>query len=119
MAHPALPADFDVNDPDTYAVRLPVAEWAELRRTAPVWWQAQPRGRDGFDDGGHWVVTRHADVKEISRKDAVFSTWENTAIVRFHEGREGEKTQDTIGTDNDRPRVLRERLLDWRPELAV
>ena len=48
MAHPALPADFDVNDPDTYAVRLPREEWAELRRTAPVWWQAQPPGRDGF-----------------------------------------------------------------------
>src|SRR6266480_683886 len=75
VALPNLPDDFDVNDPDMYADHLPRAEWEELRRTAPVWWQAQPRGRDGFPDDGHWVITRHADVKEISRKDAVFSSW--------------------------------------------
>ena len=85
MARPNLPADFDVNDPDLYAQRLPRAEFDELRRTAPVWWQSQPRHRDGFDDEGHWVLTRHADVKEVSRNDAAFSTWENSAIVRFSE----------------------------------
>ncbi|MDT4938817.1 MAG: cholest-4-en-3-one 26-monooxygenase [Pseudonocardiales bacterium] len=85
MAQPQLPANFDVNDPDVYADHLPREEWAELRRTAPVWWQSQPRGRDGFDDDGHWVLTKHVDVKEVSRNDAVFSTYENTAIIRFSE----------------------------------
>ena len=42
MAQPQLPEGFDVNDPDMYASRLPREEWEELRRTAPVWWQAQP-----------------------------------------------------------------------------
>ena len=113
MAHPTLPADFDVNDPDTYAVRLPVEEWAELRRTAPIWWQSQPRGRDGFADDGHWVISRHADVKEISRKDSVFSTWENTAIVRFHEGMEREQIdmQRVILLNMDAPEHTRMRAI--------
>ncbi|MDP9117675.1 MAG: cytochrome P450 [Actinomycetota bacterium] len=68
-----------------YMKGLPRAEWAEIRRTAPVWWQSQPRHRDGFDDEGHWVLTRHADVKEASRNDAVFSSYENGAIIRFKE----------------------------------
>ena len=116
MAHPAapaLPADFDVNDPDTYAIGLPRAEWAELRRTAPVWWQAQPRGRDGFDDDGHWVVSRHADVKEVSRRDAVFSAWENTAIIRFHEGMEREQIdmQRVVLLNMDAPEHTRMRAI--------
>lgn len=92
MAAPELPADFDVNDPDLYAQRLPREEWEELRRTAPVWWQSQPFHRDGFDDEGHWVLTRHADVKDVSRRDNVFSTYENTAIIRFN----SEMTRDAI-----------------------
>ena len=31
------------------------------------------------------MLTRHADVKEVSRNDAVFSSYENTAIIRFNE----------------------------------
>ncbi len=92
MAAPQLPEGFDVNDPDMYAVALPRAEFDELRRTAPIWWQAQPRGRDGFDDEGHWVLTKHADVKEVSRNSEVFSSYENTAIIRFSE----EMTRDNI-----------------------
>jgi len=92
VAAPQLPEGFDVNDPDMYARRLPRAEFDELRKAAPIWWQAQPRGRDGFDDEGHWVLTRHADVKEVSRNDAVFSSYENTAIIRFSE----QMTRDNI-----------------------
>jgi cholest-4-en-3-one 26-monooxygenase len=111
VAQPNLPEGFDVNDPDRYAVALPRSEWAELRRTAPIWWQSQPRGRDGFDDDGHWVVTRHADVKEISRRDSVFSTWENTAIIRFHEGMEREQIdmQRVILINMDAPQHTRMR----------
>jgi cholest-4-en-3-one 26-monooxygenase len=80
---PRIPEGFDFTDPDMYARRLPVEELAELRRSAPVWWNAQPHNAAGFGDDGYWVVTRHADVKEVSRNSEVFSTWENTAIVRF------------------------------------
>ena len=37
MATPNLPPGFDFTDPDIYAHRLPVQEFAELRATAPLW----------------------------------------------------------------------------------
>jgi cholest-4-en-3-one 26-monooxygenase len=40
----------------------------------------------GFDDGGYWVVTKHRDVKEISRRSDVFSSQEKTALPRYREG---------------------------------
>ncbi|WP_033296059.1 cytochrome P450 [Amycolatopsis jejuensis] len=83
MAAPLLPAGFDFTDPDIYACRLPLEEFAELRRTAPVWWNPQPHNAAGFGDDGYWVVTRHADVKEVSRDSDLYSSWEKTAIIRF------------------------------------
>ncbi|MGW7536079.1 cytochrome P450 [Amycolatopsis sp. NPDC054798] len=83
MAAPLLPAGFDFTDPDLYASRLPLEEFAELRRTAPVWWNPQPHNTAGFGDDGYWVVTRHADVKEISRDSELYSSREKTAIIRF------------------------------------
>jgi cholest-4-en-3-one 26-monooxygenase len=111
VPEPQLPEGFDVNDPDLYAQRLPRAEWEELRRTAPVWWQAQPRHRDGFDDEGHWVLTRHADVKEVSRQDRIFSSYENGAIIRFHENMQREQIdmQRVIMLNMDAPQHTRMR----------
>ncbi|RSM81291.1 cytochrome P450 [Kibdelosporangium aridum] len=83
MAEPRIPEGFDFTDPDVYATRLPHQEFAELRRSAPVWWNKTPKRDCGFDDDGYWVVTRHEDVKEVSRNSDVYSTWENTAIIRF------------------------------------
>ena len=82
MAEPSIPEGFDFTDPDLYVSRMPTEEFAELRRTAPVWWNAQPRGASGFDDEGYWVVTKHADVLEVSRKSEVYSSEEKTAIIR-------------------------------------
>jgi cholest-4-en-3-one 26-monooxygenase len=88
----SLPEGFDFTDPDLLQQRLPVEEFVELRRTAPVWWNAQPLGVGGFTDEGFWVISRHADVKEISRDTDTFSSSENTAIIRFSE----ELTRDQI-----------------------
>ena len=86
MAEPSIPPGFDFTDPDLYAAGCPQDEFAELRRTAPVWWNPQRRGVGGFDDEGYWVVTRHADVVAVSRDSDTYSTWENTAIIRISEG---------------------------------
>lgn len=80
---PDIPRDFDVTDPDMWARRVPVEELAELRRAAPIWWNAKSPGSDGFPDDGFWVVTKHADVKEVSRRSDVFSNAENTALPRY------------------------------------
>jgi cholest-4-en-3-one 26-monooxygenase len=82
MAVPRIPPGFDFTDPDLCVRRMPAEEFAELRRTAPVWWNAQPRGASGFDDEGYWVVTRHADVLEVSRASELYSSQEKTAIIR-------------------------------------
>ncbi|MGY5276727.1 steroid C27-monooxygenase, partial [Nocardia gipuzkoensis] len=85
MTTPSIPTGFDFTDPDLLASRLPIAEFAELRRTAPVWWCAQPDRASGFDDGGYWVVSKLAHIKEISKNPEVFSSHQNTAIIRFNE----------------------------------
>jgi len=85
MPSPDLPPGFDFTDPDIHAERLPVEELAELRRTAPIWWNEQPRDF-GFEDGGYWVVTKLKDVKEISRRSDIFSSQEKTAIPRYRDG---------------------------------
>jgi cholest-4-en-3-one 26-monooxygenase len=86
MQSPNLPHGFDFTDPDIYAQRLPIAELAEMRKVAPIWWNEQPEGIGGFGDGGFWVVTRHKDVKEVSRRSEVFSSQEKTALPRYAEG---------------------------------
>jgi len=100
----ALP-DIDLTDPDIYANRVPSEEFAELRRSAPVWWNAQPTGAKGFGDGGFWAVTRHADVMEVSKNDKLFSSWENTALIRFEDNvdREAIDMQRVIMLNTDPP----------------
>jgi cholest-4-en-3-one 26-monooxygenase len=105
MAVPDIPPGFDFTDPEMYAQRIPSAEFAQLRRTSPVWWNAQRRGSAGFDDEGYWVVTRHADIMEISRRSEVYSSYENGAIIRHREGmpREDIDVQRVILLNMDPP----------------
>ena len=83
-----IPEGFDFTDPELYEKRLPHPEWAQLRKAEPVHWvQKEDPSVDGFDDAGYWVVSKHADVKEVSRRtNEVFSAWENTAVPRFSPG---------------------------------
>jgi cholest-4-en-3-one 26-monooxygenase len=81
---PKLPPGFDFTDPDIYAERVPVEEFAEVRATAPIWWNEQAPGQGGgFNDGGYWAITKLNDVKEVSRRSDVFSSYENGVIPRF------------------------------------
>src|SRR5690349_21416432 len=86
MPTPNLPPGFDFTDPDIYAERLPIEEFAEMRRVAPIWWNEQPLDKGGFGDGGYWVVTKLKDVKEVSRRSDVFSSLEKTALPRYADG---------------------------------
>lgn len=86
MTTPVLPEGFDITDPDTIQAGIPWEHFAELRRSAPLWWNTQRPGLGGFDDDGFWVVSKHKDVKEVSIHPEVFSNWVNTAVIRFQEG---------------------------------
>ena len=68
MPTPTLPPGFDFTDPDLNCARLPVEELAELRRSEPVHWVDVPGGTGGFGDKGYWLISKHRDVKEVSRQ---------------------------------------------------
>jgi cholest-4-en-3-one 26-monooxygenase len=75
---------FDPTDPDLCEVGVPLKEFAELRRTAPVWWVDQkPDASAGFEDDGFWAITKHADISAISKNSKDFSSNEDGAIIRF------------------------------------
>jgi len=108
---PDIPPGFDFTDPDIYTTRVPARELAELRRAAPVWWVAQRPGSAGFDDDGYWAVTRHADILAISKTPDVYSSSENTALIRFAEGtpRESIEMQRIILLNMDPPDHTKQR----------
>ncbi|MBS9533119.1 cytochrome P450 [Mycobacterium sp. M1] len=101
-----LPTGFDPTDPHIWAERIPMAELDELRTNEPIKWIDQPDDASGgFKDGGYWLVTRHEDVKEISRLDEVYSSERNTAIPRFNDDipRDNIDMQRTIMLNQDAP----------------
>ena len=75
---------WDFTDPDVLLRGIPVTEFAELRSTAPVWWNAQSESI--FDDGGYWVISRHEDIKAISRDGNLWSTNAKGAVMRLPDG---------------------------------
>ena len=110
MPSPNVPVGFDPTDPDTCLRRLPVEELAELQRTQPVWWCEQTPGKaGGFNDGGYWVVTKHKDVKEVSLRSDVFSSYENGVIPRFNDdiAREDIEVQRFVMLNMDAPHHTR------------
>ncbi|MER7955271.1 cytochrome P450 [Streptomyces sp. NPDC096030] len=116
MPCPHLPEGFDATDPDLLQSRIPFPEFASLRQTAPVWWCPQPRGITGFDDEGYWAVTRHADVKYVSTHPELFSSTENTAVIRFNEHitRDQIEVQKLIMLNMDPPEHTRVRQIVQR-----
>ncbi len=79
-----LPQGYDFTDPDVLLKGIPVTEFAELRKTAPVWWNEQSDSI--FDDGGYWVISRHEDIKSISRNGDLWSTNRKGAVMRMPDG---------------------------------
>lgn len=86
MTTSLCPAGFDFTDPDVLKHGIPVTEFAKLRKTAPVWWNEQADGSTIFDDGGYWVISRHSDIKTISRESDVWSTNAKGAVMRLPDG---------------------------------
>jgi cholest-4-en-3-one 26-monooxygenase len=83
-AAPALPDGFDPTDPDLCQERIPLQEFLELRKTAPVYWIEQaPDARAGFLDTGFWAISKHADIAAVSKNSKEFSANENGVIIRF------------------------------------
>jgi cholest-4-en-3-one 26-monooxygenase len=92
MAPLNFPADFDFLDSALNLERLPVAELAELRKSEPIHWVDVPDGTGGFGDKGYWLITKHADVKEVSKRNDVFGSSPDGAIPVWPQ----EMTRDAI-----------------------
>ena len=110
MPTPNLPTGFDFTDPDIYTQRLPMEEFAELRASAPIWWNEQAPGNGGgFHDGGFWAITKLDDVKEVSRRSDIFSSYENGVIPRFNNdiAREDIEVQRFVMLNMDAPHHTR------------
>ncbi|MFZ3270925.1 MAG: cytochrome P450, partial [Mycobacterium sp.] len=109
MAPPIISADFDFLDPDINLVGLPVAELAHLRKSEPIHWVDVPEGCGGFEDNGYWLLAKHADVKEVSRRSDVFSSWLNGAIPTWPKEmtRENVELQRSVMLNMDAPHHTR------------
>ena len=92
MGRTNIPDDFDFLDAELNLKGLPVEELAELRRAEPIHWVDVPGGTGGFGDKGYWLVTKHADVKEVSRRSDVFASGIDGAIPVWPQ----EMTRDAV-----------------------
>ena len=87
---------WDFTDPDLLEHGIPVQEFAQLRKTAPVWWNAQEPGKGGgFHDGGYWVISKHAHIREISKNNTDWATATNGVIMRFDDEMQQEQIDVT------------------------
>ncbi len=57
----------NVTDPSLYLDGMPHGRFAEMRETPGLVWHP-------YGDGGFWAVTRHDDVRSVSKNAAVFSS---------------------------------------------
>ena len=58
----------DLASHDTFARGLPLNTFARMRAEAPLDWTAYDGGQD------FWSVTRHADIAEMNKQPAIFSS---------------------------------------------
>ncbi|MAT93437.1 MAG: cytochrome [Halioglobus sp.] len=65
----------DVYNPDNYCHGIPHEQFAWLRANDPVHWQQHPDGH------GYWVLSRHADVLQVSRDFKGFSAERGFVMV--------------------------------------
>jgi cholest-4-en-3-one 26-monooxygenase len=89
-------ARLDLSDPDLLADRLPLDEFAWLRRNQPVRWNPQPPIA-AYGDPGFWAITRHADVTAVTRSPA-WSVQANSAFIRRLDASDptGESTKNLL-----------------------
>lgn len=61
------PTSPNITDADLYLDGIPYDRFAEMRSTPGLVWHE-------YHDGGFWAVTRHADVKVVSKNGSIFSS---------------------------------------------
>ncbi len=67
--------EIDIYNPDHYIEGVPHQQFQLLREKAPVYWHPHP------DGGGYWVLSRHEDVRAVSRDFKTFSAERGYVLV--------------------------------------
>jgi cytochrome P450 len=81
----------DIINPDHYQQNgYPHAEWALLRREAPVYWYDRSEGEP------FWAITRHADIVELSKQPTILQNAPRLAAFPEEEAR-GETEEEPLG----------------------
>jgi cytochrome P450 len=97
-------AALDLTDARLYRRGFPHGLFAELRREAPLWWQAAPAGFRGTDDG-FWVLSKYDDVRAANRDPETFSALDGPALADRPEMR-GTMLVSMDGAEHARQRRL-------------
>lgn len=74
------PDVIDLTDPDLYAHGDPHAVWRWLRANEPAYFHPQRTGP------GFWVITKHADVRTVSRDTKTFISSGGTSTMDLERG---------------------------------
>ena len=68
--------DVDILELDNYANGAPHEMYSLLRREDPVHWHVEHDGGPGF-----WAITKHEDVKFVSKNPSLFSSMQTISIM--------------------------------------
>ncbi|MFC4112259.1 cytochrome P450 [Nonomuraea zeae] len=68
--------------PSTYETAVPYELFARLRRESPVCWIPEPAVGPWREGPGYWAVFGHADVKQVLRDPATFSSHLGATQIR-------------------------------------
>ena len=102
----------DLNDAQRFVRGEHHEMFTKLRAESPVYWQ-----EDEFKGGGYWNVVKHADLIEVNRDTATFSSEVGGTMImsgQFPVGEDPDALMDTRGVlmlDMDPPKHTRYRLL--------
>jgi cholest-4-en-3-one 26-monooxygenase len=102
----------DLNDAQRFVRGEHHEMFTKLRAESPLYWQ-----EDEFKGGGYWNVVKHADLIEVNRDTATFSSEVGGTMImsgQFPVGEDPDALMDTRGVlmlDMDPPKHTRYRLL--------
>jgi cholest-4-en-3-one 26-monooxygenase len=98
----------DLTDPGNFLAGVPHAWFRELRREEPVYWHPEA------DGPGFWCVTRHDDLRFVSRNPELFSSEAAGTALRDPEDAEALMRSRAIMLNMDPPKHVKYRRIVQR-----
>ena len=98
----------DLSDPDRFLSGVPHEWFRELRREDPVYFHPDDRL------GGYWCITKHEDLRQVSRMPGVFSNFEAGVSMRDPEDETALARSRAIMLNMDPPKHVKYRRLVQR-----